>query len=271
MRLVELAGAAARPAPGQEEAAVPVELHHPVVRPVAVGDEDVAVGVDHDVARPVEGVGTVARDPRPAEGHQDLAARAELEHLVPAPADGQAEHRVAAVVVGRPEVALGVDVEAVRGREHPLAPTVEELAVGAELDDRRVVVPPHAGGRARRPVVEAAVEDPDVPVRVAVDADRLAPPPAVHVRRQVRPFVDEPVRVGERLRRGPGRHAEENGEHESGAGRRMNHHGRILPPASRFGACPAGRETAVLPSSRRVRCAFGRRGGRQRCRRRRGA
>ena len=202
MGLVELAGAVARPAPRHQEAAVPVELHHPVVRPVAVRDEDVAVGVDGHVSRPVEGVRPVGGHARPAQRHQDLAGRAELEDLVPAPAGVHAEHRLAPVVVGRPEVALGVDVEAVRRREHPLAPTVEELAVGAELHDRRVVVPADAGGGPGRLVVEAAVEDPDVPVRVAVDADRLAPPAAIHVRREVRPLVDQPVRVGERLRSG---------------------------------------------------------------------
>ena len=50
MRLVELARAGALLAPLLDELAVLAELHDAVVH-VAVGDEDVAVGSDGDVAR----------------------------------------------------------------------------------------------------------------------------------------------------------------------------------------------------------------------------
>src|SRR5688500_16968774 len=80
MRLVELALARARRAPGLDELARAVELHDARVRHLAVtvGDEDVPVRRDDDSARRIECVVRGARNPRLAERHQDAAVGADL-------------------------------------------------------------------------------------------------------------------------------------------------------------------------------------------------
>ena len=106
-----------------------------------------------------------------AEGHEDLALWAELEDLV---AD-----LAVALRVGDPDVAVVVDVQAVRQHEEPGAEAGEPLAgVPVVLQDRidgRVV---RASAGERDPA--AAIIDPDVAVgRVDVDAGGRAPRPAV--------------------------------------------------------------------------------------------
>ena len=203
--LVELAGSVAGAAPGLEEPAVAGELQHAVVGAVPVGDEDVAVGRNGHAGRPVEGIRAAAGHAGFAERHQYLALGAELEDLLAQRgareragrgARRHPEHRGVPVRVGRPEVALPVDGEAVGEREHPGAQARQEPSGRIELQDRRVGA---ADARcvARRHGVEAAVEDPDAAVGIELHADELAPAAAVHVRRQGRPVLDQPVRVGE--------------------------------------------------------------------------
>ena len=96
--------------------AIAVLLRRGRPRPVAVGDDDVAVRRDRAGGRPDEGVVPGLRDARLAEREQHLALGAELEHL-------EAAARRARIVleraaVARPEVAVAVPAEAVRLHEH---------------------------------------------------------------------------------------------------------------------------------------------------------
>ena len=100
---VELALAGPLAAPGEEKLAGPVELHDAGVA-VAVGDVDVAVWGEGDVGRLVEVALVLAGHVLFAEGHQHLAVGAELN-------DGVVG------VVGGPDVAGGVDAQAVGGGE----------------------------------------------------------------------------------------------------------------------------------------------------------
>ena len=193
--LVELAGIRSGAAPRLDEAAVLRELHDPVVSAVAVRHEDVAVGRNRHAGRPTERVRTVPGHAGPADRHQHLARGTQLEHLVAHRlaregagrcAGGHPEHRLVTVRVGRPQVSLRVDGEAVREGEHPAAQARQQPPGRRELQNRRVGAP-DAGGRARGHGVEAAVEDPDVAVGVQLRADQLAPLAAVHLRRQRRP------------------------------------------------------------------------------------
>ena len=163
MRRVELARRLAVLAPGLDELAVLGELHDAVVgvAAVAVGDIDVAVGRDRDVARPIERVLAVAGHAGLAERHQDLAVRAEL--------DDDSALAVLAALVGHPDVALAVDAEAMREVEHAAAEALHEFAGRIELHDRR-------DSRLSAVVRAAAVEDPDaLAVAIDLDADRRAP------------------------------------------------------------------------------------------------
>src|SRR4051795_10310830 len=74
--------------------------------------------------------GAVARHAFRAEGHQQPAVARELEHLL---ADA-----VAGAAVGDPQEAVAIDADAGRPHEHLLAPRLQQLARGIELDDRRL-------------------------------------------------------------------------------------------------------------------------------------
>ena len=87
---------------------------------VPVGDEDVAVGRDRDVARAAERIGAVAANALGAERHQQLPVGTVFEDLL---ADA-----VASLAVGDPQVAEAIDANAVRPREQLLAPLLEDLA-----------------------------------------------------------------------------------------------------------------------------------------------
>src|SRR5215472_10757904 len=121
----------ARFAPGLDEFSVLRELHDARVRllSVSVGDEDVAIGRDQDVGRPIEGLGPFARDPRLAQRHQHLSIGAEL--------DDRVALAVAASAVGHPDVAIPVREQAVRPIDHAGTEARHQLARGVELLDRR--------------------------------------------------------------------------------------------------------------------------------------
>ena len=90
---------------------------------MTVGHEDIAVRGDDNVGWAVEGVGACAQDAWLAERQQDLAVRIELDHLVPF-----AWCRRDAVV-GDPDVALAIDVHAVRDGEQPRSERLHQAAL----------------------------------------------------------------------------------------------------------------------------------------------
>src|SRR4026208_1432698 len=126
MRQVEFTRPFAALAPRLAELAVLVDLHAPRIL-MAVGDEDVAVGGDRDVAGAAKRVGAITTHALRAECHQQLPAGAVLEDLL---ADA-----VSRLAVGDPEIAKAIDADAVRPREQLLAPHLEDLPVPIELDD----------------------------------------------------------------------------------------------------------------------------------------
>src|SRR5262249_33173602 len=160
---VELALSLARFAPGLDEFSVLGELHDARVRllSVSVSDEDVAIGRDHDVGRPIEGVRPVARDAGLAQRHQHLSIGAEL--------DDRVALAVVASAVGHPDVAIPVREQAVWPIDHAAAEARHPLAGGVELMDRRDT-------RALASLCAAAIVDPDAgAISIDVDSDRLPP------------------------------------------------------------------------------------------------
>src|SRR5689334_1896186 len=131
MRGVELARTAAALAPGLDVGAILGELENAIVgaRAVSLGYEDVAVRRNVDVGRLIERIGgaRIAGDAWLAQRHQHLAVLAELD-------DGLA---LAALRnrVGDPDVAVAIDMEAVRIVHHAAAELDLHVAVGVELHD----------------------------------------------------------------------------------------------------------------------------------------
>ena len=155
------------------------------LRVVAVGHVDAAVGSDDDVVGLIELAVGVARLAGDAEAQELLALRAELVDLVSLGAF------LVAGEVGDPDVAVLVDVDAVRRHHHALADVRQHLAgVAIELEDRidRVVLAidrTAAGGAGA-----AALVAPDVAVlRIDVEAGRRAP---LAARGQLAPVAASP-------------------------------------------------------------------------------
>ena len=98
---------------------------------MTVGHEDLAVRCDDDVGWAVEGVGACAQHARLAERQQDLAVRIELDHLVPF---AWCRH---GAVVGDPDVALAIDVHAVRDGEQSRSERLHQAALRVKLENRR--------------------------------------------------------------------------------------------------------------------------------------
>ena len=94
------------------------------------------------------------------------------------------------------KIPFSVYVEPMRKRELPFAPTVQESARRIEFQNRRDIVPTDACGGTGGLGCEAPMQDPDVAIRITINADRLSPRPAVHVRRKLRPLLDEAIRCG---------------------------------------------------------------------------
>ena len=142
MHDVELAGIAARLAPGLEQLAVGRVFVHAGIA-VAVGDVDLALRRQRGVSAAVERLAAHIR--RRLFGNADRQ-----EHL----AVGRTLAHGVVAVVGAIEIVVGIDVQAVGAREQAFAPTLDEIAVAVEHDHR----------------VFAAIEDVDAVL--AVDADR---------------------------------------------------------------------------------------------------
>ena len=123
VRVSELARARAELAPLLDELAVfrkfhdaghVIRRHLRILPGVAVGDEDVAVGRGHHVGRLVEMRRAAAGDAGRAEPHQHLAVGRQLDDLMPFRAV------LARLRVGHPDVAVAIDVQAVRKHEQAL-------------------------------------------------------------------------------------------------------------------------------------------------------
>ncbi len=158
----ELARTRTAPSPSLDEFAVPGELDDARIgiAAVAVADKDVAVRRHRDVGRRVEGIRPVAGDTRPAQRHQHLAVRAELEDLMAA--------AVAAAVVRHPDIAVAIDVHSVGMIEHPLPKSADEFSRRVEFLDRVQ----HGTGALG---AATAVKHPQAPaVAIDIDADGLA-------------------------------------------------------------------------------------------------
>src|SRR5690606_166626 len=102
---------------------------------VAFADEDVAVRCHEDVVG-LEQVAGFACAAWLTDGHQVLAGRAELVHLVSERLGCGAVGGGVVTAVGDPYVALEVDMDAVRPHDHALAEADNHVAVAVELHDR---------------------------------------------------------------------------------------------------------------------------------------
>ena len=92
-----------------------------------VGNKDVAIGSDDDGRGLVEGVRAIAGNAGLAEFQQDFAIRAELDHLLAL--------AVRAIGVGHPDVAILVDVNAVRENEQSGAKALQKIAGRIEFEN----------------------------------------------------------------------------------------------------------------------------------------
>ena len=217
VRRLELAGRGPELAPRLDELAVLRDLRDArdgvgrgvrVLAAVSLRDEDVAVRGDDDVVRLGERVGRIAGHARLADRHQDLALRAELDHLMPDQLRGRGRRRrrrrsgsgaargtrTVVVRVGHPDVAVAIDVDAVRERDHAGAEALHELAGRVELQhgiERRH----RAGRRIGAAVHAAALAHPDrSAVLVDLDGARRSPRAA---RGQLEVVRDGLVRIRE--------------------------------------------------------------------------
>jgi hypothetical protein len=190
MDRVELTRRPAALAPGLDECAVFRKPDDPVVAvfTVSVGDEDVTFRRDRDVTWCSEVIGSAALFAECAQRHQHLAGRTELDHdlaaLVPLRRPVH-RHRV-----GHPDVALAIDIDAVRPDEHAAAKAGHDLAVRAELHNRvglRVAALVAEAGRILEAV--AANHRPDM-AAVAIDRHFPHRPHRATVRELRPPFSD---------------------------------------------------------------------------------
>src|SRR6185295_17243962 len=161
---VEITRSGALLPPRLDERAVLRELHDARVRraAVAVADEDVAVGRHEHRGGNVERIAALAGDTRRPERHQQLPVGTELEDLVSFSVPARILP-VGAFAVGDPDVAVAVDVNAVRPHEHARAEALDESSCRVEFLDRRDV-------GADAVLIAAAIERPDAPP-VAIDGD----------------------------------------------------------------------------------------------------
>src|SRR5438034_3504254 len=143
---------------------------------MSLGDEDVTVRRDEDVVRLREVLRAIPAT-RFAEGHQELAARAELEHLMAlrrpgtggAVACGPASTAARARAIRHPYVVLAVDEDPVGRQEEARAERRHQRSIRVELE--------HRGQRRLGATVRAAtLGDPHaVPVTIDVDGARRTP------------------------------------------------------------------------------------------------
>src|SRR5712692_4739214 len=126
----ELARAGAPPAPRRNELAPTGELDDPSVGVAAmpVTNDDVAIRGNRDISWRVEHVGPVTCDTGSAKHEQYLAIWIEFDDLMAL--------AIATNVVGRPYVALAIDIEAMWVVEEILAKTHHKISGGIEFLDR---------------------------------------------------------------------------------------------------------------------------------------
>ena len=185
VRSHELAGPGPLPADRLDELPVLRYPHQAVAvllpagwpRPVAVGDDDVAVRGDGARRRTDERILARPRDARLAEAQQQLPVGAELVHLEAA----AVRLRTVAerTAVARPQVAVVVHAEAVRRHDRAFADALRDLAGRVDVVERRL----------------RAVQHPQAAGVVRQKTDGRAPGLA---RPQRGPVLDHPVRIGHR-------------------------------------------------------------------------
>src|SRR6185503_3041090 len=132
VRRIEFTWSRSTLAPRLDELAVLRELHdaiHRDVGDVAIGDEDVAVLRDGDVAWPAEDIVAAAGNASLAERHQQLAVGAELEDLVAL--------AVLDLRIGHPDISLTVDRHALRVHDQPIAETRNDTTPWVESHNQR--------------------------------------------------------------------------------------------------------------------------------------
>src|SRR3954471_6431015 len=168
-------------APRLDELAVLGKLHDAVVRvaAMAVGHEDVPVGGDHHIGRPVERVLTITRHAWLTDGQEDLALGAEL--------DQHGTFAVLAALIGDVDVAFAVAAKAMREVEHAAAKARYEPAGRIKLHDRCNV-------RLAAIVGAAAIEHPQtLAVTIDLNSDRRAHFSTIG---QLRPILLHLIRIG---------------------------------------------------------------------------
>src|SRR5205085_6676835 len=112
------------------ELAILAELHDARIgiAAVAVSDENVAVRRGYDRRWRIELVVAAAGDAGLAKREQKLAVGTEFENLMPLALDADA--------VGDPDIAVAIDVQAVREDQHSGAEALDQLAGGIEFENR---------------------------------------------------------------------------------------------------------------------------------------
>ena len=115
----------------RDELAVLVESHNPGVL-ITIGDIDVAIGCDENVAGPIEQVvrSVVALDASLPQRHKELSFRSELVNHV-------------LYSVRNPDEPITIDMDAVRPlAELTVAPVSNEFSLRIDNDDGRIGLPP---------------------------------------------------------------------------------------------------------------------------------
>ena len=98
-----------------------------------IGHEDIAVGRDDHIGRPIERIGAIARHTSLSERHQQRAVRTELEDLMTLVAPC-----VRAVgCIGNPHITGAIHIQAMRDDEEAGAETPHDPAIDVDLQDWR--------------------------------------------------------------------------------------------------------------------------------------
>src|SRR5262249_29994829 len=96
-----------------------------------------------------------------------------------------------------------VDREPVWIDKHACAKALEQSAGWIKLQDRRIgIAATETGSDAGRHRVEAAMEDPNIPVAVDMHPDNLTPTAAIHTLGQGRPVFHKAIGIGQLSRLG---------------------------------------------------------------------
>jgi len=212
VRVIEIAGRRSIVTPGLDEPAILGEFEDAgIVRGIAamaVGNKNIAICPNRYAGRPIEGIRTLSANAHLAKRHQHLAVLIELENLLSKNGPRRIARRYAKnglliIDIADPQISVLVDREAVRIDEHSSAKALEQLARWIKLEDGRIgIAATETGGDAGRHGVEAAMEDPNIPVAVDVHPNDLTPAAAVHALRQGRPIFDKAIGIGQLCRLG---------------------------------------------------------------------